>query len=127
MARPTVKQVRRDVEELLKLAPIYRRYQDLEKKVKANMAQLKHTECEIAGLGRVFVSQSERVTVSPALAIEVLGEAMAGKVIVTKQSVPNELVKAFVTAGEISEQERDRLLAEAERTPVVSLHVRPLQ
>lgn len=127
MAKTTVKQLKQMVEELLHLAPLYERYKELEKSVKTGLVEVKYKEMEVDGKGRVFISQTERVTVSPELAIDVLGETLANKIIVIKKSVPNDILKAFVKAGEISEPDRDKLLEQAKRSPVVSLYVRPLK
>lgn len=126
MAKPTVSQTKQMVEELLNLQAAFERYKDLEKQVKANMVALKYKEFEIAGAGRVFISESERVTISPALARDIL-DALADKVIQVKESVSNSLIKAFVEVGDIDEGQRQRLLDEAEKTPIVSLYVRPLK
>lgn len=127
MGRLTASQLRQMVEELLTLAPIYERYRELEKEVKAGLVRLSWNELDVPGKGRVFISQSERVTISPELAIEVLGEEMARRVTVIKKSVPNSVIKAFVEAGEISEEERRRLLEQADKSPIINLYVRPLQ
>lgn len=126
MAKPTVSQTKQKVEELLNLKAAYDRYQELEAQVKADMVALKHKEIEVPARGRVFISQSERVTISPGLARDILG-ALAEKVIQIKESVSNSLIKAFVEVGEINEAQRDRLLDEAEKTPIISLYVRPLK
>lgn len=115
------------VEELLNIQAVYERYRELEQCIKQGMVELKFSELEIAGKGRVFISQSERVTVSPALAREVLDEALANMLIQITESVPNDLIKALVQVGKISQAQREALLAGAERTPVVSLYVRPLK
>lgn len=117
--------VKQMVEELLHLRPNVDRYGELEKKVKEGLQALKWREVE-SDLGRVFISEAERVTVTPELARDVLGQDMAAKIIQTKESVPNNLVKAFVDVGEIDETQRDRLLAEAQKITVITLHVRPL-
>lgn len=126
MARTTISQLRQMVEELLSLAPLAERYRELEKAVKAGLVEVKYKDLDIPGKGRVFISQSERVTISPELAIEVLGEEMARRVTVIKKSVPNSVIKAFVEAGEISEEERRRLLEQADKSPIINLYVRPL-
>ncbi len=125
MGKPTVKQLRKDVAELLELKAAYERYRALEKTVKTSMTKLKHKKC-IVDQGRVFISQSERVTVPVAVAVDVLGESLANKISVTRRSVSNDIVKAFVAAGEIDKAQRERLLERANRKPVTNLHVRPL-
>jgi hypothetical protein len=115
------------VEELLTLAPVYERYKLLEKAIKGDLVELKHTEVEIAGKGRVFISQGERVTVPIKVAVDALGEDLASRVIVTKRFVSNDIVAAFVKAEEISQEQREKLLKGAERQPVTSLYVRPLK
>lgn len=125
--RVTVSQTKQMVEELLNLRAAYERYQELETQVKANMVQLKYKEIDVPGLGRVFIAQSERITVSPDMARDELGEMLAKKLIRIKEYVPNQLIKAFFEVGDISEAQREKLLARAEKTPVVSLYVRPLK
>lgn len=122
----TVKTIRAMVEELLDIQAAHERYQELEQKVKTGLVELKHTEVIIPDRGRVFISTSERVTVSPDLAKEVLGP-IAPQVIRIKETVPNELLKAFVEVGDIKPDERERLMAGAEKQTVISLHVRPLK
>jgi len=125
--KPTLRQVRQMVEELLTLAPVYERYKLLEKAIKGDLVELKHTEVEIAGKGRVFISQGERVTVPIKVAVDALGEDLASRVIVTKRFVSNDIVAAFVKAEEISQEQREKLLKGAERKTVTSLYVRPLK
>lgn len=122
----TAKSVRTMAEELIGLQAAVERYKELEALIKVGLQEIGFTEM-VTDQGRVFVSVSERVTVSPELAREVLSEALARKVIQVKESVPNGLIKAFVQVGEISEAQRERLMAGADKTPVVSLHVRPLK
>lgn len=127
MGRLTKAQLRQMVEELLHLKLSFDRYKALEKEVKTTMRGLQMDEMNVPGAGRVFISASERVNVSPELAIEILGMKLANKVIQIKKSVPNNLIEAFAQAGEISETQHKELLDQAERRPVVSLYVRPLQ
>jgi hypothetical protein len=112
-------------EELLNLHQAVERYKELEGLIKTGLQQLKHKEIA-TDKGRVFISTSERVSVSADLAREVLGPD-AVRIIRIKEVVPNELIKAFVEVGDISQEQRDRLMAGAEKTPVVSLYVRPLK
>ncbi|MCK6629361.1 MAG: hypothetical protein L6R45_29815 [Anaerolineae bacterium] len=121
----TTKSLRALTEELLDLQAAVERYKEVEALLKDGLQELGYTEM-VTDRGRVFISISERVTVSPALARDVLGP-LAEKVIVKKESVPNDVLKGFVKAGLISEPDRERLLFEAEKTQVVSLHVRPLK
>jgi tRNA(Met) C34 N-acetyltransferase TmcA len=121
----TVGVVKQLVEELLSLKPMADRYKELEAQVKEGMQVIKWNEVE-SDKGRVFISESERVTVTPATAREVLGTEFAAKLIQVKESVPNNLIKAFVEVGEISDEDRDKLLEMAQRAQVISLHVRPL-
>lgn len=127
MARLTVSQLRQMVAELLNLAPVIERYKALEKEVKIGMVKLSQDEIDVAGKGRVFIKQTERMTVSPALASEVLGVDLGRKVIVTKESVSNEIIAAFVKAGEIGPELHQELQERAERKDVINLYVRPLQ
>lgn len=122
----TVSTVRAMVEELFNIQVFYERYKELEQGIKDGLVTLKHTEVVIPDKGRVFISKTEQVTVSPDLAREVLGPD-AVRVIRIKEIVPNELIKAFVEVGDISPENRDRLMAGAEKTPRVSLYVRPLK
>jgi hypothetical protein len=115
------------VEELINIQVFHERYQELEKLIKDGLVELKFTEMEIPGKGRVLISQSEQVTVPVEVATDVLGWDLASKVIVTRKSVSNEIIKAFVQAGEISEAQREQLLARSEKKPKVSLYVRPLK
>ena len=127
MSKVTVKQLKKDAAELLRLQPMIQRYRELEQMLKDGMIALGHTQIEITGQGRVFVSVSKRETVSPELVRELLGEQMASKIIQRKETVPNRLIEAFVEVGDIEKAERDRLMAEAERREVVNLYVRPLK
>lgn len=128
MARKiTASAARKLVEELFDIQTVYERYQELEKQIKECLVALKYNELEIPGRGRVLVSQSEQVTVPTEVALDVLGQDLANKVIVVKRSVSNDIVKAFVQAGEISEAQRAQLLARAQKSPRVSLYVRPLK
>lgn len=117
--------VKQLVEELLNLKPMADRYKELETQVKDGMQAIKWHEVE-SDKGRVFISESERITVTPEMVREILGTDFAAKVIQVKESVPNNLIKAFVEVGEIDEKQRDELMKLAQRTQVVNLHVRPL-
>lgn len=123
----TASAVRKMVEELFDTQAAYERYQELERDIKDGMAALKYNELEIAGRGRVLISLSEQVTVPTEVALDVLGHDLASKVIVVKRAVSNDIVKAFVQAGEISEAQREQLLSRAQKLPRVALHVRPLK
>lgn len=123
----TASAARKMVEELFDIQAAYERYQELEKQIKEALVALKYNELEIAGRGRVLISQSEQVTVPTEVALDVLGQELASKVIVTRRSVSNDIIKAFVLAGEISEAQREQLLSKAQRLPRVSLYVRPLK
>lgn len=123
----TYKAVRGMVEELLALHSAVERYKELEGQIKEGMVALKFNEVEFEDKGRVFISTSERIDVPLDVAIRELGQELADKVIVIKRSVSNEIVKAFVKAGEISEEQREKLLTGAKKTPVTNLYVRPLK
>jgi hypothetical protein len=123
--KPTVSALRQMVEELLGLHAAVERYGELESAIKSGMLDLKYKEITTAK-GRVFISVSERVAVSPDLAREVL-KSGALRIIRTKEYVPNELIKAFCEVGDITEAQRAALLAGAQKTPVTALHVRPLK
>lgn len=127
MGKLTVSQLRQMVAELLNLTPVVERYKSLEKDVKDGMVKLDKLEIEVAGKGRIFVSQYERVTISPDIASNVLGPEIGPRVIVVKESVSNELVNALVKAGLISEELHQELLAKSQRKKAINLHVRPLK
>ena len=122
----TASAVKAMTEELLNIQVFYERYQELEQAIKAGLVELKYTEME-TGKGRVFISTNERTSVPVEVAIRELGDELAANVIVVKKSVSNDIVKAFVQAGKISEAQREKLLAGAQKTSVVNLHVRPLK
>ncbi|MCB0207724.1 MAG: hypothetical protein KDJ52_00250 [Anaerolineae bacterium] len=126
MARPTVRDLKKKVSELLALQSAVERYKELEGDIKSDMSKLNYKEVVVEA-GRVFISESERISVSTTLAESVLGQLLAEKVIVTKRTVSNELLKAFYKAGEIEEGDRERLLEQADRTPITQLYVRPLK
>lgn len=126
MGRVTVKKLKRQATELLKLQPLFEEYQRLQGELKAGLVKIGYKELEVDE-GRVFIAQSERVTVSPELAREVLSPLLAEKVIRTTETVPNQLLKAMVEIGDISEAERDKLLQGATRSEVVNLYIRPLK
>ena len=113
-------------EELLLLQPIVERYKRLEGEIKRAMVELEIPEINVRGSGRVFISTSERITISPDLAREVLS-AVANKIIEVREAVSNKLVEALVKTGDITSDEHEQLLVGAKRRPVVSLHVRPLK
>jgi Holliday junction resolvasome RuvABC endonuclease subunit len=127
MARLTKTQARQMVEELLALRPAFERYQELEQAVKQAMKRLKTASIEVEDKGRVFVSLSERMTLDPTIARQVLGGELAQKIIKITETVSNPLLKALAEMGDISEEQMDDLRIRAEKTQVVSLHVRPLK
>lgn len=126
MAKITKSQTRQLAEELLSIKSVADRYKEIEKELKERMVTLDMKEIEIPGQGRVFVSSSERVSVPPDLARDVLG-AVANKIIEIKESVSNRLLSALVETGDISGDEHEQLLAGADRRAVTSLYVRPLK
>lgn len=127
MAKTTVKELKKMAEELLSLAPLAERYEELKKAVRDGLVEVKYKELEVKGRGRVFISQSERMTVSPELAADILGPELAEKVTVIKKSVPNGILGAFFSTGQISEAKWQELNAQAAKTPVINLHIRPLK
>lgn len=126
MAKPTIRQVQDQVGQLLRLAPIKDWCSSLEKEVKRGMSELELKEVSVKGLGRVFITETERTTVTPELARKILGD-LAPKVIEVKEVVSNDLIKALVQMGDITSEQREQLLAEAEKKPTVSLYIRPLK
>jgi len=113
-------------EELLSIQPIADRYKELEKELKEAMVELEMEEIDVAGQGRVFISRSERVSIAPDLARDVLG-AVANKIIEVRESVSNRLLSALVETGDISGEENEQLLAGAKKRAVTNLYVRPLK
>jgi hypothetical protein len=113
-------------EELLAIQPVAEHYAEMEKQLKGAMVDLAMPEIVVAGKGRVFISTSERTTITPDLARQVLG-ALANKVIEVKESVSNKLVEALVKMGEIDKSTQEQLQAGAIKTPVTALYVRPLK
>lgn len=126
MTKPTKTQTVQMIDELLSLQPVVERYKFLEGEIKAAMRMLEMSEVETRK-GRVFISVSERMTVSPALARNLLGLDLAGKIIKTRESVSNKLLVAFHEVGDISEAQMDELRQKAKKTVVTNLHVRPLK
>lgn len=127
MAKPTVAQTKQMVEELLNLRSAYERYQKLEKQVKHNLVMLKYNEINVPGQGRVFISESERVTIPVQVALDILGQDLAGKIIQVKKSVSKRLFDAFVEAGEIDPATANAVMDRSEHKNNVSLYVRPLK
>lgn len=126
MARVTKSQTEQLAEELISIKPIADRYKEIEKELKERMVTLKMDEIKVAGHGRVFISSSERISIAPDLARDVLG-TLANKIIEIKESVSNRLLQALVDTGDISGDEHEQLLAGAKKTNAVSLYVRPLK
>lgn len=122
----TREQLHQMAEELLSLDPLRKRYDRLKEQVKAGLQQFKLDQYEIDGMGAVEIQKSERVAVTPELARQVLGE-MAKKVIQVEESVSNDLIKACVKMGDITEEQRQALLDGTEKTPVASLYVKPVK
>lgn len=126
MVKLTKSQVKQMADELLAIQPVAARYGELEKQLKAAMVDLAMPEIEVDGKGRIFISTSERTTITPDLARQVLG-ALANKVIEIKESVSNKLVEALVKMGELDHDTHEQLLAGAVKTLVTNLYVRPLK
>jgi hypothetical protein len=126
-ARVTVSGLKKLAAELLELRPAVDRYDELATEIKAGLVKLKYKELDLGDQGRVFISTSEKVTITPALARDELGQKLADKIIQVKETVSNDILAAFVKAGEISQEKYERLLEKAEKTPATSLHVRPLK
>jgi hypothetical protein len=126
MGKPTKSQARQMAEELLSIKSVADRYVYLEKRLKPMMVDLEMPEIEIAGKGRVFVATSQRISVAPELARDVLG-SLANKIIEIRESVSNKLLEALVATGDIDGDQHSQLLTGAKKTDVVSLYVRPLK
>lgn len=126
--KPTKTALAAKVEALLDIAPLAQRYKQLEKEVKDGMEALGLIEekngIEIDGKGRVFISQGKRTTIPVDAVVSELGELLAGKII--KRSVVKTKFDSFCEAGVIDEESRDSILKQSKHTPVISLHVRPL-
>lgn len=130
MPRVSRKALREMAVELLELRQFKERYEALEKDIKAALASQNLTGEENAiavNGGRVWITSSERTAIPVELAVAVLGQALAAKVIEVKTSVSNDQVKAFIKAGDIGPDAAEKLDAGAQKTPVVSLFVRPLK
>lgn len=125
MAKVTKTQARQMAEELLCIRSVYDRYLALEKELKEAMVELEMEEIKLRQYGRVFISRSERISIAPDFARDVLG-AVANKIIEIKESVSNKLLEALVKTGDISGDQQEQLIAGAKKTPVTSLYVRPL-
>lgn len=126
MAKPTKTQLNQMVDELLTIAAIYDRYRLLEKQVKEGMDTLDLTEIEVAGKGRVFISESVRTTIPVEVAVDVLGQKLARKITQVKRSISKRLFDAFCEAGEIEDALQEAVLERSEHRRAVSLYVRPL-
>jgi hypothetical protein len=126
MGKLTKSQVKQMAEELLSIKTVADRYSYLEKRLKSAMVELEIEEIPIKSKGRVFISTSERISIDPDLARDVLG-AVAGKIIEVKETVSNKLLEALVKMGDISGDQQEQLIAGAKKTGVTSLYVRPLK
>lgn len=113
-------------EELLIIRPVFERYKELETKLKEAMAKSIWDNIEIAGEGRVFISESETVTIPVEVAREELQD-LANNVIVVKESVSKRLFDALAEAGMFQPEQVDAVLERSKRTPRISLYVRPLK
>lgn len=125
MAKLSKAHIKTLVGHLLVLKPLVDHYQELEREIKSRLVEADYAEIEVDGRGRVFISKSERVTISPEMARQVLGK-MAEGVIEVRESVPSARIAALVESGLISDELHERLLAGAERREVVNLYIRPL-
>lgn len=121
MASVTAKALQRKVRDYLGLYGAIKRAEKLKAEIKAEMEQLGFSEVAVDGHGRVELSPSTRTIVPADLARQVLGRKLARKVIT--ESVSNDVIKALVTLGEISKEQRQQLRAGAEQTPAASLKV----
>lgn len=126
VAKLTKAETRAMAEELLTIKAMYDRYKELEKRLKEAMVTLEMEEIKVDGTGRVFISVSQRISIEPSLARDILG-AMANKIIEIRESVSNRLLQALVETGDIAKEEQGQLLAGAKKSNVVSLYVRPLK
>lgn len=128
MAKTTKTALTVKIEALLDLAPLAQRYKQLEKEVKEGMDALgligEEAGVEIPGKGRVFASEGKRTTIPVDIVVDELGELLASKI--TKRSVAKTKFDSFCEAGVIDEKSRDAILGQSKHTPVISLHVRPL-
>jgi hypothetical protein len=124
--KPTVARLKQMVDELLTIQAVAERYAALEKQIKADMDTLKWKEVVVPGKGRVEISKSERATISPESVRSLLPD-LANQIIQIKESVPNKLVEAFLQGRLITREQYKALDEQAQRTPVISLYVRPLK
>lgn len=124
--RYTKAKTRQMIQELLSLQPAVERYRCLEQEVKAALIALKRDEMTVEA-GRVFVTSSERMSLSPAVAKKILSTALADKIIKITEVVSNPLLTALHEMGDISDEQMNDLREQAEKKQIVSLHVRPLK
>lgn len=125
--KTTVAQLKQKVEELLTIKGMADRYNELKDQIKEDMISLKWHDVDIPGKGRVFISPSTKREYSTTLVETVLGTILANKIIQVKRSVSNEILDAFIKAGEISKGDVIKLEEGAKQTPVVALNIRPLK
>jgi hypothetical protein len=125
--KPTVAQLKQKVEELLTIKDVADRYNELKDQIKADMVALNWKEVDIPGKGHVFISPSTKNEYSVELVQDVLGTKLASKIIQVKRSVSNEILDAFIKAGEVTEAKAKLLEERCEKKPVVALNIRPLK
>lgn len=126
MPKLTRKALKQKAEELVRLKPLVEQYKKLEQELKAGLHQLGLDNVEVTN-GQVKISTATLLTISPELATDVLGTHRANKIIQIKKSVPNSILKAFVKADEISNQEWSQLQQNGQKKTIIRLHVRPLK
>lgn len=125
-AKITKSQALQMAEELVTLQPMVERYKVLEAELKTTMQHLELDGIETR-TGRIKMSVTERMTISPATARHVLGEEMARKVIQVKETVSSRLLKTFHEVGDVTAGQMDDLNGQAKKSTVIRLHIRPLK
>lgn len=120
----TKKSLNQLIEELLDLRAAVERCKEVEDLVKQGMIALDLTEVA-TDRAKVKVSTSARTSYEPDQVRAILGDDLANRLIVVKESVKADRIKTFIETGLIESAQHEALKGIAKTTEITSLYVRP--
>jgi len=122
----TVKQLKQQAEELLKLAPMVERYNQLQTQIKAGLIELSWMELNTPA-GSISISTTTELIIPLDVAQKALGRERAKQISITRTqtTVSTKITKAFVDEDQITPDEWNEIKRQSETKTITRLHIRP--
>jgi len=122
----TVKELKQKAKELIELAPMVERYNQLQAEIKAGLTELAWTELNTPA-GDVSISTTTELIIPLSVAQQALGRERAKKITITRTetTISTKITKAFVDEDQITPAEWNELKRQSESKTITRLHIRP--